>query len=93
VSATVLSGEQNINIRTAQWGCEMRLLFWIGLLVLVLGVLAFVVPVPHQETHGIRIGDASVAIQTRGSERLPLWVGGLLVVAGSLMMVGGGRKT
>jgi hypothetical protein len=70
----------------------MKPMFWIGLLLIILGIAAFVVPVPRNETHGIRVGDASVGVQTRSSERLPVWVGGLLVALGGVMMIAGGRK-
>jgi hypothetical protein len=70
----------------------MKPLMWIGLLLLVVGIAAFIVPVPRTERHGIRVGDASVGVQTQSSERLPVWVGGLLVVVGGVMMLAGGRR-
>jgi hypothetical protein len=70
----------------------MKPLFWIGLLLVILGIAAFIVPVPRSESHGIRVGDASIGVQTHSSERLPLWVGGVGVVVGAVMMVAGSRK-
>ncbi len=70
----------------------MRPLFWVGLVVLVLGIAGFIVPVPRQERHGIKVGDTNIGVETTSRERLPLWVGGVLVVVGGVMMVAGGRK-
>jgi hypothetical protein len=70
----------------------MRPLFWIGLVVLVLGIAAFIVPVPRQERHGVKVADTNIGVETTSRERLPLWVGGALVVVGGVIVIAGGRK-
>jgi hypothetical protein len=70
----------------------MKPVFWIGLVVLVLGVLSFFIPVPHQEKHGIKVGDASVGITTRNDEKVPMGVSAALLVGGIVLMAVGGRK-
>lgn len=70
----------------------MKPVSWIGLVLLVFGVLAFVVPVPHSESHGIKMGDASVGITTKSNEKLPPIVGGILCAVGAVMMIGGARR-
>ena len=71
----------------------MKPLFWVGLVVLVLGVASFFVALPHQEKHGISVGDASVGITTRHDEKAPTWLSAVLVVGGiALMGVGGSGK-
>jgi hypothetical protein len=65
----------------------------IGVLLLVLGILSFLVPIPHREDHSVKIGDAKIAMQTESSERLPPAVGIVLVAGGVLMLVFGSRKT
>jgi uncharacterized membrane protein len=65
----------------------------VGILLLVLGVLSFVVPVPHREDHSVRIGDAKIAVQTENSEKLPPAVGIVLVAAGAVMLIFGARKS
>lgn len=67
----------------------MKGLFWIGLVVLILGIASFFIPVPHHETSGIKIGDASVKIQTTDEERVPYWVSAVVMVGGISMMLGG----
>jgi len=64
----------------------------IGGVLLLLGLLSFVVPIPHHEDHGIRIGDAKIGVQTDHSERLPPLVSGVLVLGGVVAMAAGSRK-
>ena len=71
----------------------MRPLAIVGLVVLILGILAFVVPIPTSETHGAKIGDASVGITTRHNEKLSPAVGGVLCVAGAVLLIAGSRKS
>lgn len=70
----------------------MKALFLVGLIVLIIGIASFFVALPHTENHGVKVGDASIGVQTRTSEKLPPAVGAVLVVGGILMMVVGGRK-
>jgi uncharacterized membrane protein HdeD (DUF308 family) len=70
----------------------MKALPLIGVLLLVLGVLAFVVPVPHHEDHGLKIGDAKISVQTETSEKLPPAVGIVLLAGGVLALIVGLRK-
>jgi hypothetical protein len=64
----------------------------LGLLLLLLGVLSFLVPVPHRERHGLSIGDARFSVQTEHSEKLPPAVGITLVAAGAVALVLASRK-
>ena len=70
----------------------MRPLAWIGVVVLVLGILAFLVPMPTSHSHGVKVGDASVGVTTHDQEKLPLAVGGVLCAAGVVLLVAGSRK-
>lgn len=63
-----------------------------GVLLIVLGVLSFVVPVPHQEKHGIKVGDAKFSIQTEDSEKLPPTIGIILIGGGVVALILGLRK-
>ena len=70
----------------------MKSLFLVGLVVLVLGVLSFFVPFPHTENHGIKVGDASIGVQTHDSEHVAPAVSGVLVAVGAVMMIAAGRS-
>ena len=69
----------------------MKSVGFVGILLVVLGLLAFVVPVPHSENHGVKIGDAKIGVQTQTSEKLPPAAGIILLVGGvvALTWVGG----
>lgn len=71
----------------------MRPLALVGLVVLVLGILAFVVPIPRSETHEASIGKASVGITTQHDQKLPPAVGGVLCAAGAVLLIAGSRKS
>ncbi|MGB7554768.1 MAG: hypothetical protein WBM04_10360 [Candidatus Korobacteraceae bacterium] len=70
----------------------MRPLAVIGLVVLVLGILAFVVPFPTSHSHGVTVGDASVGITTHRDEKLSPAIGGVLCAAGVVLLIAGSRK-
>jgi hypothetical protein len=70
----------------------MKALSIAGVLLLILGVLSFVVPLPHHERHGIKVGDAKFSIQTESSEKLPPAVGIILIGGGVVALILGLRK-
>jgi hypothetical protein len=71
----------------------MKNLAFVGVLLLVLGLLSLVVPIPHRESHSLKIGDAKIGVQTETSEKLPPAVGIALLAGGVLTLVFGSRKT
>ena len=70
----------------------MKSIGLVGVVLLVLGLLAFVVPIPHNENHGVKIGDARIGVQTQHNERLPPIVGIILLVGGVVALAGGVRQ-
>jgi di/tricarboxylate transporter len=77
-----------------QLGEEFRMnVRMIGIILLVLGVLAFVVPIPQREDHSVKIGDAKIGVQTESSQKLPPAVGIVLLAGGVLALVMGSRKS
>jgi hypothetical protein len=71
----------------------MKALPIVGVLLLVLGVLSFIVPVPQREDHGVKIGDTKIGVQTESSQKLPPALGIILVGGGVVALVFGLRKT
>jgi hypothetical protein len=70
----------------------MKVLSIVGVVLLLVGVLSFVVPVPHQEDHSVKIGGAKLGVQTQSSERLPLGASIAIVAAGAACLILGSRK-
>ncbi|MGH9520894.1 MAG: hypothetical protein ACRD3E_00015 [Terriglobales bacterium] len=67
----------------------MKILFWIGLAVLVLGVISLLVAVPHTEHEGVSAGGMSIRIQTQHSERVSPFVSCALLLGGVGMVIAG----
>jgi uncharacterized membrane protein len=70
----------------------MKALPVLGVLLLILGALAFVVPMPNRDDHSVTIGDAKFTLQTESREKLPPAVGIVLIGGGVLSLVLGLRK-
>jgi hypothetical protein len=70
----------------------MKVLFWVGLVVLVLGIMSLVVPLPHSESHGIKAGDVTIGVTTHSRQKVSPVVSGVLIAGGVLMMIGGGTS-
>ena len=69
----------------------MRVLFWIGIVALVLGIASLFVPIPHTETHGVKAGDVSIGIKTQEEVRVFPVISGILIAGGIGMMIAGSR--
>ena len=69
----------------------MRAVLWIGVVALVLGIASFFVTVPEKHREGIRIGDASVGVETTTSNKVPVYVSVILLVGGISMVLAGAR--
>ena len=70
----------------------MKALFWIGMVVLILGIVSFVVPIPHSEREGFKAGGVSVGVETRHEEKVSPYVSAVIVLAGVGAMVAGKVK-
>jgi uncharacterized membrane protein len=71
----------------------MKGLVLIGLLLIVLGILAFLVPIRQREEHAVKFGDAKFGVQTEDTRKLPTPVGIVLVAVGAAVLVLGARKS
>lgn len=70
----------------------MRALTLIGVLLLILGIASFFVNVPQKERQGVKIGGASVGVETTSSRHLPTWASAALLVGGILVIALGSRS-
>jgi hypothetical protein len=71
----------------------MRALFWVGLAVLILGVLSLVVPLPHREKEGIAIGGVSIGVETTHEEKIPPALSAVLILGGLGSIVAGKARS
>jgi len=69
----------------------MKALLWVGIVLVVLGVLSLFVPIPHQENHGFKAGDVSIGVQTRTEEKVSPGISAALIIAGAVIAVAGSR--
>ena len=70
----------------------MKILFWIGLVVLALGVGSLFVPIPQRETEGFKAGPLSFNVQTRHDEKVSPIVSAVMILAGAGMLIAGKSK-
>ncbi len=65
----------------------MKALFWIGLVVLILGFASLLVPIPRNEREGFRAGGVSIGIETRHEEKVSPIVSAVMILGGAGMMI------
>lgn len=70
----------------------MRILFIIGVVLLVLGVASLFVPIPHHERHGITAGDISLGVDTTTREKVHPAISAVLIAGGVVLLVVGRRR-
>jgi len=68
------------------------MMLYAGLLLIVLGIASLVVPIPHSENEGIKIGDTNIGMQTSHSERVSPVVSAVLIAGGIALAIAGGRS-
>jgi hypothetical protein len=71
----------------------MKALFFIGLVVLILGIVSLVVPIPRSEREAISIGGVSLGVDIRHEEKVHPAVSAVMILAGFVAMAAGKRKT
>lgn len=69
----------------------MRMLFWAGVIFVVLGIASLVVPIPHTESSGVKVGGSSIGIETTHEEKVSPIISAVLIAAGAGMMIAGKR--
>ena len=71
----------------------MKVLFWVGMAVLILGIVSLVAPVPHYERNGFKAGGLSVGVETRHDEKVSPFVSAVLILGGIGAMIAGKRNS
>jgi hypothetical protein len=72
-------------------GPFMKIYLYAGLILIVLGLVSLIVPIPHTETHGIKAGDMNIGVQTSHSERVSPIISVLLIASGIALGISSGR--
>jgi len=70
----------------------MKILLIAGLLLIVLGVASLIVPIPHTEREGVKIGGANLGVETTHSERISPIVSVVLIAGGIALSIAGARS-
>jgi hypothetical protein len=70
----------------------MKILLFAGLLLIVLGLASLVVPIPHTETEGIKVGKTNLGVQTSHSEKVSPIVSVVLIAGGIALSIAGARS-
>jgi hypothetical protein len=70
----------------------MKMLLYAGLLLIALGIASLIVPIPHTQTEGIKLGNTNLGVQTNHSERVSPIVSIVLIAGGIALSVAGARS-
>jgi len=70
----------------------MKISFWIGLAVLLLGVVLLVVPIPSTPRDSVQAAGITLGIETRHQETVSPIVSALMILGGAGMMIAGQVK-
>jgi hypothetical protein len=71
----------------------MKMLFVVGLILIVVGLLSLVVPIPHNERQGFTAGGISMGVETRHSETVAPIVSAVLILGGAGLAIAGKMKS
>ena len=71
----------------------MKTLFWVGLVVLALGVASLVVPIRRTEKESVKAGPISMEVQTKHDEMVSPIVSAAMILTGAGLMIAGRPKS
>jgi hypothetical protein len=69
----------------------MKIVLFVGLVLLVLGIASLIVPIPHTETHKVKAGDVNFGVRTTHSERVSPIISVVLIAGGVALVIAGAR--
>ena len=70
----------------------MKALFFIGLIVLILGIASLVVSIPQSEREGLKVGGVSLGVETRHQEKIQPALSAVMILGGLGAMAAGKRN-
>jgi hypothetical protein len=70
----------------------MKAVFWIGLLVLILGIVSLVVPIPHRNREGFTVGGVSLGVETQSEEKVAPALSAVMIIGGLVAIIAGNAR-
>jgi len=70
----------------------MKALFWVGVVVIALGLASLIVPIPHNDKEGISAGGMSVGVNVQHDEKVSPIVSAVMIAGGVGLMIAGKTK-
>ena len=70
----------------------MKPLFWVGMVLLILGVTSLLVPIPRNQRDGVKVGGVSIGIETRHDEKAPPAVSAVMILGGLALLTARRRR-
>jgi hypothetical protein len=70
----------------------MKSLALAGVVVLILGIVSFFIPMPHESHHGVNVGDAHIGVTTEHDRKVPPALSVVLVVVGAGLVIAGRKE-
>jgi hypothetical protein len=70
----------------------MKAIFWIGLLLLILGLASFVVPIPRTGRDSVSAGGITLGVETRHQETVSPMISAVLLLGGAGLIIAGRVK-
>ena len=71
----------------------MKALFWIGLVVLILGLASLIVPIPQRDREAIKIGDLSIGVETQSEDKISPALSAVMILGGLSAIAAGKSKS
>ena len=70
----------------------MKAVFWIGLLVLILGIVSLVVPIPHRNRAGFTVGGVSLGVETQSEAKVAPALSAVMIIGGLAAIIAGNAR-
>jgi hypothetical protein len=70
----------------------MKAAFWIGVVLLILGLASFVVPIPRTERDSVSAGGITLGVKTQHQETVSPVISAVLLLGGAGLIIAGKVK-
>ena len=67
----------------------MKILFWVGVVILAVGIASLFIAIPRTHNTSIGSGEFKLGVQTRDEEKIPPLASAALILGGAGIMVAG----